>query len=181
MGRKAKGRDILETAKAYLRKARTVEALRQAQAVVFPLAYGMTMEQTAEAIGVSPGWACQLRNRFMQEGIVSETGKPLRGGRRRENMSIEEERAFLLPFFERAKTGGFLIVNDIKEAMDIRLGRHVALASAYNLLHRHGWRKLAPDKRHPQSDIEMQEDWKKNSLKPLPKSTKHGRGKRRSD
>ena len=33
--------------------------------------------------------------------------------------------------------------------MDQRLGRNVALASAYNLLHRHDWRKLAPDKRHP--------------------------------
>ena len=181
MGRKAKGRDILESAKAYLSKARTAEALRQAQAVVFPLEYGMTMKQTAEAIGVSPGWACQLRNRFMKEGSISEEGKPLRGGRRRENMSIEKERAFLLPFFEKAKTREFLVVNDIKEAMDIRLGRHVALASAYNLLHRHGWRKLVPDKRHPQSDIEIQEAWKKNSPTPLPKSTKRGRRKHRSD
>jgi len=72
-------------------------------------------------------------------------------------MTIEEERAFLLPFFEKAKAGGILVVSDIKEAMDRRLGRHVALASAYNLLHRHGWRKLAPDKRHPQSDVESQE------------------------
>jgi hypothetical protein len=84
MGRKAKGREILEGAKAYLSRAKTAEALRQAQAVVFPLEYGMTMEQTAEAIGVSSGWACQLRNRFMKEGSISETGKPLRGGRRRE-------------------------------------------------------------------------------------------------
>jgi transposase len=181
MGRKAKGREILENARAYLSKAKTAEALRQAQAVVFPLEYGMSMEQTAKAIGVSPGWACQLRNRFMKEGSVSEAGKPLRGGRRRENMSIEEERAFLSPFFERAKAGGFLVVNDIKAAMDIRLGRQVALASAYNLLHRHGWRKLAPDKRHPQSDIEIQEAWKKNSPTPLSKSTKIGRGERRSD
>ena len=96
-------------------------------------------------------------------------------------MSIEEERAFLLPFFEKAKAGGVLVVSDIKEAMDIRLGRQVALASAYNLLHRHGWRKLAPDKRHPQSDVESQEAWKKNSPTPLPQSTKHGRGKHRSD
>jgi antitoxin VapB len=31
-------------------------------------------------------------------------------------------------------------------------GRKVALAPAYNLLHRHDCRKLAPKKRHPQSD-----------------------------
>jgi transposase len=181
MARKARGQDILEVAKAYLSKAKTAEALRQAQAVVFPLAYSMSLEKTAEAIGVSPGWACQLRNRFIKEGKVFEADKALRGGRRRENMTIEEEREFLVPFFEKATSGGILVVNDIKHAMDKRLGRRVALASAYNLLHRHGWRKLAPDKRHPQSDEGIQDAWKKNSPKPLLKSAKPGRGKDRSD
>ena len=60
-------------------------------------------------------------------------------------------------------------------ALDKRLGREVALASAYNLLHRHDWRKLAPDKRHPQSDQLAQEEWKKNSPSVLPKSAKTGR------
>jgi transposase len=166
MARKARGQDKLEVAKAYLSKAKTLEALRQAQAVVFPLAYGMSLEKTAEAIGISPGWACQLRNRFIKEGKVFEADKPPRGGRRRENMTIEEEKEFLLPFLEKAKLGGILVVNDIKNAMDSRLGRQVALASAYNLLHRHGWRKLAPDKRHPKSDAEIQEAWKKNSQRP---------------
>ncbi|MEO9102143.1 MAG: winged helix-turn-helix domain-containing protein, partial [Burkholderiaceae bacterium] len=58
-----------------------------------------------------------------------------------------------------------LVVAQIKAALDQHLGRPVALASAYNLLHRHGWRKLVPDKRHPKSDPAAQEDWKKNSAK----------------
>jgi len=180
MARKARGQDLVEVAKAYVSKAKTAQALRQAQAVVFPLVYGMSLEKTAEAIGVSPGWACQLRNRFIKEGSVSDLNKA-RGGRRRENMTREEEREFLAPFLEKATSGGILVVNDMKHALDKRLGRRVALASAYNLLHRHGWRKLAPDKRHPQSDKEMQDAWKKNSLKPLPRSTNPGRGKGRSD
>ncbi len=49
-----------------------------------------------------------------------------------------------------------------ENALGQRLGRKVALASAYNLLHRHNWRKLAPDKRHPQSDAAAQDEWKKN-------------------
>ncbi|MBF0421979.1 MAG: winged helix-turn-helix domain-containing protein, partial [Magnetococcales bacterium] len=44
-----------------------------------------------------------------------------------------------------------------------------------NLLHRHGWRKLAPDKRHSQSDPVAQADWKKNFPASLPKSTMDGR------
>jgi len=107
-----------------------------------------------------PGRACRLRNRFMKAGSISEEGNK-RGGRHRFHMSLEEEEAFLSPFFEKARAGGILVVSEVKEAMDKRLGRKVALASAYNLLHRHVWRKLAPDKRHPQANIENQEAWKK--------------------
>jgi hypothetical protein len=89
-------------------------------------------------------------------------------------MSPEEEREFLAPFLESAAAGGVLVVGQIKAALDKRLGREVALASAYNLLHRHNWRKLAPDKRHPQSDPLAQEEWKKNSPKRSPKSAKTG-------
>ena len=85
-----------------------------------------------------------------------------RGGRRRENLTPVEEAEFLAPFQEKAKDGGILIVSEIKAALDVRLGRKVSLASVYNLLHRHNWRKLAPDKRHPKSDVATQDEWKKN-------------------
>jgi len=64
-----------------------------------------------------------------------------------------------------------------KQALDVRLGRKVALASAYNLLHRHGWRKLAPDKRHPKADVAAQEAWKKNSPTSSRKSPVNGKAK----
>jgi len=169
MARKARGSDLLEQARGLLSKAKTAEELRQAQAVVMPLEFGFSIEQTARAIGVSAGWACQLRNSFIREGGIAGKNKPSRGGRRRENMSLEEEKAFLAPFFDKAKVGGVLVVSEIKDALDQRLGRNVALASAYNLLHRHDWRKLAPDKRHPKSDADGQEEWKKNFPTSLPK------------
>ena len=58
------------------------------------------------------------------------------------------------------------MVPQIKAELEAALGRPMALSSVYNLLHRHGWRKLAPDKRHPQSDPAAQDAWKKNSPKP---------------
>jgi transposase len=155
--------DVLEAAKAQLATAKTAEQLRQAQAVVLPLEFGLSLAQTAKAIGLSVGWACQLRTRFVREGGCV---KSTRGGRRRENLTREEEADFLAPFFEKAKVGGILVVGEIKQALDARLGRTVALASAYNLLHRHGWRKLAPDKRHPQANVAAQEEWKKTSRSP---------------
>jgi len=180
MARKARGSDLLEQAKRLLSKVKTADELRLVQAVVMPLEFGLSMEQTARAIGVSTGWVCQLRNRFIREGGLPSKDKPSRGGRRRANMSLEEEEAFLAPFFDKAKVGGILVVSEIKNALDQRLGRNVALASAYNLLHRHDWRKLAPDKRHSKSDADVQDDWEKNFPTLLPKPGKPGRAKGRS-
>ena len=175
MSRPASGDDaVLVNAREAIASARTVEQLRQAQAVVLPLDYAMSLADTAQVIGVSPGWACQLRKRFMRGQVVGAPDAPTPGGRKRENMSVAQEREFLAPFLESAAAGGVLVVGQIKAALDKRLGREVALASAYNLLHRHNWRKLAPDKRHPQSDPVAQEEWKKNSLKSSLKSAKTG-------
>jgi transposase len=164
-------------AKASLPKAKTIESLRKFQPVVLPLEYGLTLEQTAQVTGVSVGWVSQLRNRFIQEGGSFDDERPRRGGRYRQNMNREEEERFLAPFIAKASSGGILVVSEIKEALDRILGRKVALLSVYNLLHRHNWRKLSPDKQHPQSDIQAQNDWKKNSQTHLPKSAKIGRKK----
>ena len=179
MTRKAGGVEVLSEAKACLSRAKTADELRRAQAVFLPLQFGFSLEQTSLAIGVSVGWACRLRTEFIREGGAPGR-KGERGGRRRENLSREEEMAFLEPFFEKAKAGGILVVSEIKRALEERLGRPVALASAYNLLHRNGWRKIAPDKKHPQMDVEAQEEWGKNSPGSSSKSTRGGRGKRRS-
>ena len=173
MSRPASGDDrILMNAREAIASAQTVEQLRQAQAVVLPLDYAMSLADTAQVIGVSPGWACQLRRRFIHGHKAGAPDAPTAGGRKRQNMSLEQEREFLAPFLESAAAGGVLVVGQIKAALDQRLGREVALASAYNLLHRHGWRKLAPDKRHPQGDPAAQDERKENSPKRSPKSAK---------
>jgi transposase len=163
MARPFKGRESLREAQELLRTASTVEQLRQAQAVVLPLCYGLSLEQTAEIIGVSPSWASRLRNTFLSGKPLDTRGASVRGGRRRESFSPEREAELLAPFLEPAKAGGILVVGPIKQALEAALGRELALSTVYNVLHRHGWRKLAPDKRHPQSDPAAQEEFKKNS------------------
>ena len=142
-------------------RAKTIEELRQAQAVVLPLAHGLSIEQTAKAIGRSVAWTCRLRNRFLAGETVGDGQRQRPGGRRRQNLSIERETEVLAPFLDRAQNGGILVVSQIKAELEAALGRTMALSSVYNLLHRHGWRKLAPRKRHPQSDPVAQEAWKK--------------------
>ncbi|MGG7056004.1 helix-turn-helix domain-containing protein [Nitrosomonas sp. ANs5] len=176
MSRPASGdTDVLLKARQAIASATTIEQLRQAQAVVLPLDYALSLADTARIIGVSRGWACQLRRRFMAGQVAGAADAPKAGGRRRQNMTRQEEREFLVPFLASAAAGNILVVSEIKVALDQALGRKVALSSVYNLLHRHGWRKLAPDKRHPQSDPVAQQEWKKNFPKRSAKSAATGR------
>ena len=175
MSRTASGTEVLEQAQRALREARTVEELRQAQAVVLPLLLGASIEQTASVLGVSKGWACQLRRRFIAAGHLVQPApraEPTHALLRR-----AEQAALLAPFIEQARNGQIVVAAEVRAALEARVGQRTAASTVYNLLHRHGWRKLAPDKRHPQSDPLAQEEWKKNSPSALPKSARTGRSK----
>ena len=90
---------FVDKAKELLTKARTVQELRQAQAVILPLEFSMSLDQTSSIIGVSKGWVCQLRTDFIRNNGNIEQ-KASRGGRYRENLSLKEEAEFLSPFIE---------------------------------------------------------------------------------
>jgi hypothetical protein len=69
--------------------------------VVLPLRYGLSLEETAEALGVTPGWVSCLRNRFIQGRQVSEVSR--RGGRHHALLTYEEEVELLRPFLEQIR------------------------------------------------------------------------------
>ena len=159
MGRLPRGQEMLSTAQQELAKTKDIEEIRVLQAVIFPLANKMSIQQTAKAVGRSPSWVTKARNKYIREGGFKKSDSP--PIRNHAFMPLEEEKAFLAPFIEKARPGGILVVSEIHLAMQKHLGREVALSTAYNLLHRHGWRKLVPDKRNIASDPQVQEEWKK--------------------
>jgi transposase len=154
---------MLSIAHEELKKAKTADEIRQCQAVIFPIELGMSLKQTASLLGRSLSWTNQARSRFSKNGGLAQSKGS--GGRRRSHLSIEEEKEFLEAFIKQARSGGILIVSGIHAALEARLGHKVSLASVYNLLHRHDWRKLVPNKRHVKADPVAQEAWKKNSRK----------------
>ena len=178
MARSAGGSQGVEQARQAIAEATTIEQLRQAQAVVFPLDHGLSLADTAKMIGLSVGWTCRLRNAFLRGKVLGDGPTPARGGRRRENFTPEREIEVLRPFLERARHGGILVVPQLKPLLEAELGRTMALSSVYTLLHRHGWRKLAPDKHHPQHNVQAQQDWKKNSPKKSGASANTGQRRR---
>jgi len=140
--------------------------MRQALAIVLPADRGWTLEETADVLGVGratvPRLQAGFRDRFRSSHPLA-TKRARWGGRRRALMSEQHEREFLEPWVELAKEGRVLVLSPIRAALAQRLGRPVAPSVVYRFLERHGWRKVAPDTRHPKSDPKLQEAWKKNS------------------
>jgi transposase len=162
--------ELVNKAQATLREAQTVEQLRMAQAVVLPALMNYTLEQTATVLGVGRATVSRLQRRFRIRQTVGDVPSRSWGGRRRALMSIEQERAFLAPWLEQAIRGEVLVVSPLRAALAQELGRPVSASVVYRLLERHGWHKVAPDTRHPKSDPQVQQEWKKNSRKCWQKS-----------
>lgn len=57
-------------------------------------------------------------------------------------MTIEQERAFLEPFFARARAGDVATTAEIRCAFEERIAHRVNGTTIYRLLQRHGWQKV---------------------------------------
>lgn len=164
MARTPSGSEHIQAARELLRTAQTAAQMRQAQAVLLPLELGLSLEQTARAIGRSVGATCNMRTRFMaiSDGrrAVPRSKHDLRN---RASATLEREASILDEVLQGAADGAVLVVPQLKSAIEARLGKPLALSSVYRMLARHGWRKLAPDTQHPEGDPQVRADWKKNS------------------
>jgi transposase len=164
MARTASGAEHVEAARQLLHQAKTAEQLRVAQAVLLPLELGLSLDETARAIGRSKSVTCTLRTRFGKIATgVQAAPRSKRQLRNRASVDLEREAKILDEVLERAKSGGVVVIPQLKPAIEARLKKKIALSSVYRMLARHGWRKLAPDTGHPQGDPQRREDWKKNS------------------
>ena len=153
---------LVEHARDLAARAEAVEPLRSAQAVLLPALLGATLEQTAVALGVGRATVGRHQARVRRR-LADPTPPPQRGGRRHAALSVEEEREFLAPWVERSADGNMPVVAPLRAALAQRLERAVTHSVVYRLLARHGWRKVAPDTRHPKSDPAAQAQWKKTA------------------
>lgn len=143
----------------------SVESLRQSQAILLPALFGATLEETATALGVGRATVARLQAAFRKKKTALPAPPPNWGGRRQALLTQEEESTFLKPWLEKAAAGNLVVVSPIRAALAQQLGQPVKPSVVYRLLARHGWRKVAPDTRHPKSQPVVQEAWKKNSPK----------------
>ena len=128
--------------------------------------HALVNPSSAKEIALNTGMAEQsvhnLIAAYNREGekAVETKGK---GQRQKANLTIEEEKEFLQPFFEKAEKGQITTAGEIKESLENALGHSVHKTTVYRLLDRHGWRKIAPRPAHPKTNKEEQEEFKKTS------------------
>lgn len=158
MARPVTGREFVEAAKERIVTAKTVDALRAAQALLLPLEFGLSLEQTATIIGLSKSRTGKLRTRFQRIETGAEQVKTKKGLRNHARMSLDEEVRFLAPFISQAQNTGTLLIPELKAELERCVGRSVSTSTIYQLLRRHGWSKLA---QHPKTDMEVMEAWKR--------------------
>jgi transposase len=127
---------------------------------------GMTQPAIAAAMGVSLSTVNRAHMAFDHGGIKALKPKPI-GGRQRENITVAEERVLLARFAKAAGAGEMLNIHDLKAAYEKAIGHETSNSTVYNLLARHGWRKLMPRPFHPKRNIAAQNSFKKTIFQML--------------
>jgi transposase len=127
---------------------------------------GMTQPAIAEAMGVSLSTVNRAHMAYDHGGLKALKPKPS-GGRQRENMTLAEEKALLDRFAKAAGAGEMLNIHDLKVAYEKAIGHETSNSTIYNLLARHGWRKLMPRPFHPKRNIAAQNAFKKTAFQML--------------
>ena len=151
-----------ERMRVLMREARNVSDLRRIQSVYFRSEYGLPPARIADMVGFDVGTVWNLHSAFLRDGeaALQISG---RGGRYHAYLSEEEEASWLAGFHKAGTAGGILVVGRIHAAFEKKVGRKVAKSTVYDLLHRHGWRKISPRPRHPKFDPEAAASFKKTS------------------
>ena len=166
MGRKTDlPTEMVEAAREVMNSTKDAAQLRCALSVVLSGVLGLTLPAVAELMGRSRATVVRLRKQFKDWYFGHEVSKKKWGGRRREYLTLEEEKDFLAGFFDAASRGGVLVASQVRKALEEKLGHDVAETTVYRMLSRHGWRKIVPRRRHPKNSKPAQEDFKKNLKK----------------
>jgi len=126
-------------------------------------------ENIARHCGVSKATVHALISSYNRQGIAAVEAAEVG------SLRLEEEREFLAPFFGRAERGELATTEEIWRAFEARVGHEVDDSTIYRLLARHGWRKLMPRPRHPQADLQVQEQFKKTLRRRLRQQSRRGK------
>ncbi|ADY55339.1 hypothetical protein Sgly_0998 [Syntrophobotulus glycolicus DSM 8271] len=153
----AQKEEILEASK----KSKNTFEYKRLQCLVLRFEKNMKLHEISEIVGYNYKAVGNIISKYFVEGLNGILGEKRKGGNKR-YLSVEEENSLLEPYLKKAEQGKMLIVAEINEAYEKKIGHSVLAATVYRMLSRHNWRKIVPRSKHPKSKPEEQEAYKKN-------------------
>ena len=147
--------------KRLLKEAKHKGDYQRIQCVLLRAGLGLNASEVASLVGWSPGRIKQVWSLYFKAEAAALLGRG-RGGRRRENLSLEQEKRLLQGFMDRARDEQILEASEIKRVYEDEVGHTVPKSTVYRMLQRHGWRKIAPRARHPKAKPAEQQAFKKS-------------------
>jgi transposase len=152
--------DLEQRMRNLLGQCRNNKETRRVQVILLLAQHRWGYEQIAKSTGYAPTTVRDIQTRFFREGESALINRK-KHRERHQYMKREQEREFLEGFAQSALEGELVSVADIQQAYEQQIGRKVYTSTIYGLLHRHGWRKVAPRPRHPNADAQQREHFKK--------------------
>lgn len=163
MGKKIEDKDkLIKHLQKLLRSNQSNISIKRVQCIYFKVKYDKEPEEIGEMVGYNKGYVKQIQAKYWKEGNCVFYLKP-RGGRRRENLTLAEERSIVESFRQKAENAEILEVSKIKEYYEEKIDKKVPKSTVYRMLKRHDWRKIEPRPSHPKSSPELIEKFKKRT------------------
>lgn len=117
---------------------------------------GMSYDEIAKVTGYNLQYAQLLISMYRKQGLEEYAKKHQTG--HCWNMSYEEEQKVLDQCTKEAADGKILTVLDVKKKLEEHLGREANSSYPYDVLQRHGWRKVMPRSKHPKAATQEAQD-----------------------
>lgn len=161
MRKKIEDKDkLIEYLQKLLKSNSSNISIKRIQCVYFKIKYKKEPEEIGEMVGYNKSYVKQIQAKYWKEGDLAFYLKS-RGGRRRENLTLEEEKRIVEEFRQKAENAEILEVSKIKKCYEEKIGKKVPKSTVYRMLKRQNWRKIAPRPSHPKSKPEVIEKFKK--------------------
>ena len=141
--------------------SKSKDEFRRYQSLYLRVSNQMPTPLIAQITGLSISHVHKIHSLCFRNGISALLSQP-KGGRRRSHLSVEEETALLSDIEKTAIKGGVVEIGKVHKLFEEKVGGKVAKYTAYRLLHRHGWRKVAPRPYHPKQKADTVETFKKS-------------------
>jgi len=127
---------------------------------------GKQSEELAQVLGISKHILLRTVRQYNKYGKEFQT-KLKWGGRRNKTsfLTFEQEEKLMNRFSSKALQGEILTAKDIKREVEKKLKKEVSDDYIWDLFKRHDWNKKSPRPKHPKQDLQVQEQFKKNSPK----------------